>query len=49
MVEIEIFNINEDLLVDCDDDGLDDVEMGPFEDIKPILGLVTTLSAPSNF
>jgi hypothetical protein len=29
MVEIEIFNINEDLLVDCDDDGLDDVENGP--------------------
>jgi hypothetical protein len=23
--------------------------MGPFEDIKPILGLVTTHSAPSNF
>lgn len=49
MVEIEIFNLNEDLLIDCDYDGLDDLEMGPFENIKPIFGLVTTPSSPSNF
>jgi hypothetical protein len=30
MVDIEIFNLNEDLLVDYDYDGLDDLEMGPF-------------------
>ncbi len=49
MVDIQIFNLNEDLLVDCDYDGLDDLEMGPFEDIKPMFGLVTTPSATSNF
>jgi len=49
MVDIEIFNLNEDILVDCDYDGLDDLEMGSFEDIKPMLDLMTTLSAPSNF
>ncbi len=49
MVDIEIFNLNEDLLVDCDYDGLDDLEMGPFEDIKQMFGLVTTPSAPLNF
>jgi hypothetical protein len=49
MVHIENFNLNEDMLVVCDYDGLDDLEMGPFEHIKPMFGLMTTPSAPSNF
>jgi hypothetical protein len=45
MVEIETFNLNEDLLVDDDYNSLDDLKLGSFEDIKPVVGLVSTFNA----
>jgi hypothetical protein len=46
MVEIETFNLNEDLLVDYNYNSLDDLKLGSFEDIKSVVGLVLTFNAP---
>jgi len=46
MVEIETFNLNEDLLVDYDYNSLDDLKLGSFEDIKAVFGLVSTFNTP---
>jgi hypothetical protein len=47
MAKIETFNLNENLLIDYDYDGLGDMEMGSFEDIGPMVGSISTLNAPS--
>jgi hypothetical protein len=47
MAKTETFNLNENLLIDYDYDGLDDMEVGSFEDIKPMVGSISTLNAPS--
>jgi hypothetical protein len=44
MAKIETFNLNENLLIDYE--GLDDMEMGSFEDIGPMVGSISTLNAP---
>jgi hypothetical protein len=46
MVEIETFNLYEDLLVDYDYNSLDDLKLGSFKDIKLVVGLVLTFNAP---
>jgi hypothetical protein len=48
MAKIETFNLNENLLIDYDYDGLDDMEMGSFEDIRPVVGSISTVNAPSS-
>jgi hypothetical protein len=49
MVEIETFNLYEDLLVDYDYNSLDDLKLDSFADIKPVVGLVSTFNAPFDF
>jgi hypothetical protein len=46
MIKIETFNLNEDL---NDYDGLNDLEMGLFEDTRLTVGSISTPSAPFGF
>jgi hypothetical protein len=48
MAKIETFNLNENLLIDYDYDGLDHMEVGSFEDIRAMVGSISTLNAPSS-
>jgi hypothetical protein len=49
MTEIETFNLNEGLKLNYDYDGLDDLEMGSFEDTRLTIGPISTPSAPFDF
>lgn len=49
MVKIETFNLNENLLLYHDYNGLDDLGMGSFEDTRPIVSSNSTFSAPFGF
>jgi hypothetical protein len=49
MVKIETFNLNENLLLYHDYNGLDDLGMGSFEDTRSVVNSDSTFSAPFGF
>jgi hypothetical protein len=46
MVNIEIFNVDEDLMQDFDYDGVDDLAMGLTKDAKLLVNSISTLNGP---
>jgi hypothetical protein len=48
MAKIETFNLNEDLMLDYDYDGHNDLDMGSFVDIRLVVGSISTPNAPSS-
>jgi hypothetical protein len=49
MEKIETFNLNENLLLYHEYNGLDDLGMGSFEDTRSIVNSNSTSSAPFSF
>jgi hypothetical protein len=49
MVKIETLNLNENLLLYHDYNGLDDLRMGSFEDTRSIINSNSTFNAPFGF
>jgi hypothetical protein len=48
MAKIETFNSNEDLILEYDYDGHNDLDMGSFVDIRLVVGSISTPNAPSS-
>jgi hypothetical protein len=49
MVNIETFNVDEDLMQDFDCDGVDDLAMGLTKDSKLLVNSISTLNGPFAF
>jgi len=49
MVNIETFNVDEDLMQDFDYDGVDDLAMGLTKDSKLLVNSISTLNGPFAF